>query len=153
MSQPIKRHESLQPLSRDHHHGLLLCWKIREGFKRHIQPERMKRYTDWFWKTHLVSHFETEENYLFPILGNDQELVKQALTEHRRLKNLFEQETDVSETMSLIEHELEQHIRFEERILFNEIQKKATAEQLALCEKHHHGPETQETWQDEFWKE
>jgi iron-sulfur cluster repair protein YtfE (RIC family) len=153
MSTPIKRHESLQPLSRDHHHGLLLCWKIREGFKRHIEAERIKHYSDWFWKTHLVPHFETEEKHVFPILGNNHPHVMQAIAEHRRLKSLFEQKSDISEILSLIEHELEQHIRFEERVLFNEIQQKATAEQLAQCEKHHHSPETKEAWQDEFWKD
>lgn len=43
MSQPIKRHPSLQPLSREHHYGLLLSWKIREGFKREVPPERIKK--------------------------------------------------------------------------------------------------------------
>src|SRR5690606_10923423 len=28
---PIKRNKDLQPFSRDHHHSLLLCWKIRTG--------------------------------------------------------------------------------------------------------------------------
>ena len=33
---PIKRSEYLKPLSRDHHQGLLLCWKIRTGLKKGI---------------------------------------------------------------------------------------------------------------------
>jgi len=43
MSNPIKRNEALKPLSRDHHHGLLLCWKIRQGIKLNIEPERIKK--------------------------------------------------------------------------------------------------------------
>ncbi|CDF79955.1 hypothetical protein BN863_22430 [Formosa agariphila KMM 3901] len=31
---PLKRHKSLQPLSRDHHHGLLLAWKIRADLRK-----------------------------------------------------------------------------------------------------------------------
>ncbi|WP_241739476.1 hypothetical protein [Aestuariibaculum marinum] len=31
---PLKRHKALQPLSREHHYGLLLTWKIRTGFKK-----------------------------------------------------------------------------------------------------------------------
>ena len=31
---PQKRHKALQPLSREHHHGLLLSWKIRSGFNK-----------------------------------------------------------------------------------------------------------------------
>ena len=41
---PIKRSEFLKPISREHHHGLLLCWKIRAGLKKGIEPERIKLY-------------------------------------------------------------------------------------------------------------
>ncbi len=43
MSKPIKRSVALKPLSREHHHGLLLSWKIREGFNRNVEIERIKR--------------------------------------------------------------------------------------------------------------
>jgi len=39
---PIKRSIALQPLSREHHHGLLLCWKIRTGLKKGIDIDRIK---------------------------------------------------------------------------------------------------------------
>lgn len=130
-SKPIKRDSSLQPLSREHHHGLLLCWKIRQGFKKDIDANHIKKYCDWFWKNHLKPHFETEENELFIILNPDNENLKRALTEHRRISRLFESENDLVKTLSAIEEELENHIRFEERVLFNEIQKVATKEQLA----------------------
>src|SRR5690606_7162527 len=94
-AKPLKRDPHLKAVSRDHHHGLLLCWKIREGFKREIGLERMKQYTDWFWATHLVDHFAIEEKYIFSILGDDHELVKKALAEHRRLKRLFSDNTKV----------------------------------------------------------
>ena len=116
-------------VSRDHHHGLLLCWKIRTGFSKGVDLERIKRYTDWFFNTHLVPHFNLEEKYIFPILGEKHELVKRALTEHRRLIRLFTNTHSISKSLSLIEEELEQHIRFEERILFNEIQKIGTEKQ------------------------
>ena len=48
-NKPLKRHKALQPLSRDHHHGLLLSWKIRSGFKKNIDVERIKVYADWFY--------------------------------------------------------------------------------------------------------
>src|SRR5690606_36276296 len=66
---PIKRDENIQPFSREHHHGLLLSWKIKTGFKKNLELERIKRYTDWFYKNQLLPHFEAEEKYLFPILG------------------------------------------------------------------------------------
>ena len=73
---PLKRHKALQPLSREHHHGLLLSWKIRNGFNKNIDPKRMKIYADWFFETHLTPHFEMEENYIFSILESDNELIK-----------------------------------------------------------------------------
>ncbi|GGC24196.1 hypothetical protein GCM10011386_15170 [Parapedobacter defluvii] len=151
-NKPLKRSPHLKAISRDHHHGLLVCWKIREGFKRNIAIERIKRYTDWFWKTQLADHFEVEEIYIFPVLGNDHELVKRALTEHRRLKRLFEQETEAWRTLNLIEEELDSHIRFEERILFNEVQRVATEPQLAAIAKHHRHPTQCENWDDLFWE-
>src|SRR5690606_6698271 len=134
MPNPIKRNEALKPLSRDHHHGLLLCWKIRQGVKLNVEPERIKKYLDWFWMSYLKPHFEIEEQYVFPVLGNENELVKKALAEHRRLKRLFENVDDLQKSISLIEEELEKHIRFEERVLFNEIQSVAKSEQLLEIE-------------------
>ncbi|MEC3881858.1 hemerythrin domain-containing protein [Parapedobacter sp. 10938] len=148
---PLKRDPHLKAVSRDHHDGLLLCWKIREGFKREIDISRIKRYTDWFWASHLVDHFAIEERYIFPILGADHELVKKALSEHRRLKRLFADDTEVWRSLNLIEEELDSHIRFEERVLFNEVQKVATAEQLALVDKHHNHHALCDDWEDEFW--
>ncbi|WP_335975679.1 hemerythrin domain-containing protein [Gaetbulibacter jejuensis] len=152
-NKPLKRHKALQPLSREHHHGLLLSWKLREGFKKNIEVKRMKTYTDWFFKTHLIPHFEMEEQYIFPLLGNDNDLIKRALTEHRRLKRLFTNDKDVSKALGLIEEELEQHIRFEERVLFKEIQKIATETQLQHIEKIHNPDEKFiDNLDDEFWK-
>ena len=151
MKNPIKRHEALKPLSREHHHGLLLCWKIREGIKKDVDVERMKRYTDWFLKNYLIPHFEAEEKHVFPVLGDNDVMVKRALAEHRRLKRLFRKKKDIFKTLNLIEEELESHIRFEERVLFNEIQQKASPEELEEIEKHHHGIKFSDDYEDEFW--
>ncbi|MBO2542854.1 hemerythrin domain-containing protein [Salegentibacter sp. BDJ18] len=153
MKKPIKRHEALKPLSREHHHGLLLCWKIRQGVKKEVEVARIKAYTEWFKIHYLDPHFEAEEEYIFPVLGNEHELVKRALKEHRRLKRLFSQVTEVEIALNNIEEELDSHIRFEERVLFNEIQEVASAEQLANIEKHHNGIQfSDDDWQDHFWE-
>ncbi|WP_339649461.1 hemerythrin domain-containing protein [uncultured Salegentibacter sp.] len=153
MKKPIKRHEALKPLSREHHHGLLLCWKIRQGVKKEVEVARIKAYTEWFKIHYLDPHFEAEEEHIFPVLGNEHELVKRALKEHRRLKRLFSQDTEVEIALNNIEEELDSHIRFEERVLFNEIQEVASAEQLADIEKHHNGIQfSDDDWQDHFWE-
>jgi hemerythrin-like domain-containing protein len=150
---PIKRNEHLKAISREHHHGLLLCWKIRTGFKKQVDPIRIKAYADWFYLEHLLPHFELEEKSIFTFLDADHELVKKALTEHRRLRRLFESSTDLLKNLTSIEEELESHIRFEERILFNEIQNIATDEQLELISViHTEGPFT-DNLTDAFWLE
>ena len=150
-NKPLKRVLELQPLSHDHHHGLQLCWKIRTGFSKQVEVERIKNYADWFFTNHLVPHFELEEKYIFTILDQKNEFVKQALTDHRRLKRLFSETTNLEKSLGLIEEELEKHIRFEERILFPEVQKEATPEQLAEIAKIHDHELFVENNDDPFW--
>lgn len=148
---PLKRDPALRHLSHDHHHGLLLCWKIRQGFKLDIEPARMKNYCEWFWTSYLNPHFEEEEKVIFPILPEDDPLIKQALTEHKRLRKLFSSWENQEKTLGQIEEELEKHIRFEERILFPEIQEKATVEQLEAIAAHGKREKFVENGEDPFW--
>ena len=150
MSKPIKRSVALKPLSREHHHGLLLSFKIREGLKKNVAIERIKKYTDWFWKHHLKVHFEFEENIVFPILGRENELIVRVLQEHDRLQQLFTATDTIEKNLSEIEKELVLHIRFEEQILFKEIERIASEHQLKMIEKEH-SKNTIEEWEDEFW--
>lgn len=149
---PIKRHKAIQPFSRDHHHGLLLCWKIRTGFSKGVSAERIKQYADWFFEYHALPHFKLEEQHIFPILGLENELVKKAVAEHRRLTRLFNCADETHKSLSLIEEELENHIRFEERVLFNEIQKTATDEQLETILKIHNDEKFNDNTNDIFWQ-
>jgi iron-sulfur cluster repair protein YtfE (RIC family) len=149
---PIKRHKAIQPLSREHHQGLLLCWKIRKGFENGVQPQRIKNYTDWFWENQLQEHFSIEEKYVFPVLGAENDLVKQALEEHEHLSTLFRQNTEISLALEMIKNDLEGHIRFEERVLFNKIQEVASAEELQHIQQHHEKEISCGVWEDEFWK-
>ncbi|WOD45284.1 hemerythrin domain-containing protein [Hwangdonia lutea] len=149
---PQKRHKALQPLSREHHHGLLLSWKIRSGFSKNIEPKRIRAYADWFFKQHLIPHFDMEEAHIFPLLEQDNELIKTALADHRRIKRLFAETENDAKTLSNIEEELEKHIRFEERVLFPEIQKIATEAQMRHIEKIHQPEKFEDNLVDEFWR-
>jgi hypothetical protein len=104
---PIKRNDSLKPLSRDHHHGLLLSWKIRTGLTKKIEPKRIKHYSDWFYQNHLKPHFEIEEKYLFPTLDHENAFVKKALSDHQHLTQLFEKPIQTSKDLGAIADELE----------------------------------------------
>ncbi|TYC10664.1 hemerythrin domain-containing protein [Bizionia gelidisalsuginis] len=149
---PLKRHDALKPLSREHHYGLLLSWKIRTGFSKNISAERIKIYADWFYKTQLIPHFELEEAEIFTILNPDHEGIKKVLEDHKRLHYLFTEEPDIETALIAIERELEQHIRFEERVLFPEIQKVATETQMIRIEKIHQPEAFQDKLDDEFWR-
>ena len=134
MNEPIKRHESIQPLSRDHHHGLLLCWKIKTGFAKGVSTDRMKVYVDWFYEKHIKKHFEIEEEF-----------------QHKTLMKLFTDNSDVTGSLKNIQTELEKHIRFEERVLFNEIQKVASEKQLKIIKEHHSDDKFVDNLSDQFW--
>lgn len=152
INKPIKRVEALQPLSREHHHGLLLCWKIRTGFALGVKPERMKKYINWFFDNYLENHFAIEEKYIFPILGDDNDLIIKAIAQHRELEGLFSKKDELRESLLLIEKNLHQHIRFEERVIFNKIQNIASDSQLKAFQEHHEEEKFFEYTTDVFWK-
>jgi hypothetical protein len=148
---PLKRHIALQQLSREHHHGLLLCWKIKTGFSKNVSAERIKTYADWFYKTHLLPHFELEEKYVFQILGEADIFIQQAIEEHKRLTELFHDIKNLESSLKKIEIELTKHIRFEERTLFKKIQTVASLEQLKAIRRLHLETKFEENNTDVFW--
>lgn len=144
--------KGLKPFSHDHHHGRMLCWKIRTGISKGVSFERIKKYTDWFYKTYMTPHFEAEKKYVYPILGEDHPLVKKALASQRRLDRLFLGNKKPPEVaLSLGEEKLELHIRNEERKLFKQIQEVATAEQLEELERLYKEQPFKENEEDVFW--
>ncbi|PHR13145.1 MAG: cation-binding protein [Aequorivita sp.] len=149
---PIKRHRALQPLSRQHHFGLLFSWKLRKGFSKNIDPERLQKYASWFFEKEIKPHFEAEEKYVFTVLKEDNKLIHRALKEHRRIENLFKENENPEKSLSQLEEELDAHIRFEERILFNEIQKVATASQLEKISEIHSENLSRPEYPDPFWE-
>ena len=150
-SSPIKRIPELTTLSREHHHGLQLSWKIRTGIAKNISVERIATYAKWFYLNHLLPHFDIEEKYVFPVLG-DSDLIKKALEQHNHLRDLFNNEPYDIQTLNDIEKSLTEHIRFEERVLFNEIQKIANKDQLRTINDIHGNDVFIENDSDSFWK-
>ena len=148
----MKRHEALVQLSRDHHFGLLLCWKLKEGLKREISPERMSRYIQLFYQENLKPHFAEEEETLFPLLGGENALIKEAISQHRTFEKMiaegFESPGKIEDFRSL----LELHIRTEERQIFPEIEEKADAEALNNLLKLDFPELKEPEYNDLFWK-
>ncbi len=149
---PIKRHKALQPLSRQHHFGLLFSWKLRKGFAKNIDLSRLVAFSKWFYENEIKEHFADEEKYLFPILDSENELIIRAISEHREIERLFKDVDNADESLPILEELLQEHIRFEERILFNEIQKAATEEQLQKIEEIHANLHSHNDYSDPFWE-
>ncbi|WP_027377565.1 hypothetical protein [Kaistella palustris] len=149
----MKRHEALVQLSRDHHFGLLLCWKLKEGLKRNISPERMSKYINLFYLQNLKPHFTEEEETIFKVLGEEHPLIKEAVSQHNTFHDMVEKGFLTPEEIENFRALLELHIRTEERQIFPEIEKQATDEQLQnLLEQHY--PELKEPdYDDIFWKD
>jgi len=157
-TKPLKRHPALVPLSKDHHFGLLLCWKIRTGIKREIAPERIANYVKYFYADHLTVHFEEEETYIFTLLDEKDEKRKKAEKQHRKISRLVDKLSSEPENLTItlgqIEEEVEAHIRFEERDLFPYIQNtqdEAGLERLKEKIEEIH-QQTAEVWEDQFWE-
>ena len=77
--------------------------------------------------------------------------VKQALLQHKELVEVFNIEIKDAETLIKIGDLLEEHIRFEERVLFNELQTKATESELKEIEVLHYKGTSCDLVEDKFW--
>ncbi len=148
---PIKRAKEIQEFSREHHHGLLLGWKIKTGLSKNVAPERIISYIKWFWDNHLEQHFREEERLLFPILGNDHPLIKEVLSQHEEIENRIKNMQASAEFLMDFKTLLDNHIRFEEREVFMKIQEEATQEELQKIKELHKEINFVENTEDEFW--
>ena len=148
---PLKRHKALQPLSRQHHFGLLFSWKLRKGFSKNISIERLQNFAKWFFEMEIKPHFDAEEKYVFPILNSDDPMILKALSQHIEIRELFQDDENPAQALTLLEDKLEKHIRFEERELFAAIQSVATEAQLKKIEEIHI-TEIVNIYEDAFWE-
>lgn len=153
---PIKRHPAMVSFSKDHHFGLLLVWKIRQGLKKSIEAGRIGKYVLYFFSEDLLKHFWDEEKLLFSRLRADDLLRIQAEEDHAVIYQLIKDirnQTEDTGLLTQLADRLEKHIRFEERELFNHLQSVIGADELALIEKRigNDSKEIDEKWDDIFW--
>lgn len=152
---PIKRSEHLIRLSREHHSGLLFCWKIRQGLKKNADIERIRKYVEYFWQHDLADHFREEEDILFAPKKDDDK-VKKALQEHVEIKAMIDSITKSStpETIQLtaLADAVDNHIRYEERELFPYLETTFTPEQLIkIGERLNAVTSSVDDYTDVFW--
>ena len=148
----MKRHDALAQLSRDHHFGLLLCWKLKEGLKKDISVERMAKYIGLFYLQNLKPHFAEEEETIFKILGIEHPLIKEAISQHHTFKNMIDKGFETPAEIQTFRDLLELHIRTEERQIFPAIEEAATDEQLEALLKMDHPELKEPDYDDIFWK-
>ncbi|WP_299183953.1 hemerythrin domain-containing protein [uncultured Aquimarina sp.] len=145
------RTEALLSISEEHQYSMLLCQKIREGFRKGIDLKRIKRYADWFFETYLNPLITHEEQFVFPVIGMKNPRVKRALANHRRLRRLFNQTIDLNKTLNYIDEELQQHVSYEQRIIFNGFENKANEADLAIIKKNIQKKIFEDNLEDVFW--
>lgn len=136
----MKRHESLIPLSREHHDGLILAQLMKKNAPAYRglpqSLEEKVKYAKQFYRYDLLKHFEKEELLLKRIrpLGEQLAVVADTIeNEHIKLHELFsaldlpgDKEDQLNEAGLM----LEAHIRKEERELFPLIENLCSAELL-----------------------
>ena len=118
-----RRHESLIPLSHEHHDALLLAWRLRSGDLSRREPELRARHVSAFFEYRLTNHLRLEEELLFPafrtVLGVEASLIDILLNDHRELRAqaaaIKAGAHDQVDPFCVL---LERHIRTEERQLF-----------------------------------
>ena len=137
----MKRHESLAPLSRHHHRGLMLAQLLRKGAPVYRNmPETTEEkisYAVRFFKNELKEHFEKEAavfDLVKPVSTELENLANDLIIEHEKLECLFysltEDRTGAVETMNEIGELLSSHIRKEERVFFPLIQENCPEDKL-----------------------
>jgi hemerythrin-like domain-containing protein len=151
----LKRHPALQEYSKEHHDELLFVWKIREGLKKDISPERIIDFIKYQYNASTSLHMAQEEKYILDKLPqHDADKVK-ILHEHEALKDMIQKisisTTDKVKMLSEFADALDKHIRFEERIFFPRLQD-SLAEDIIMSMKPSGSKVKQDKqWEDAFW--
>jgi len=126
------RDPSLAPLSRQHQRGLAACVLIERSMASPPSPEQLRaaagRVGELF-EGELRHHFDLEERILFPAVRQALEplsLIDELIADHRRLEDLAARVAGEAgaETLRSFTSLLSAHIRREERVLFEEIQRR-----------------------------
>ncbi|TZF84036.1 hemerythrin domain-containing protein [Pedobacter sp. BS3] len=150
---PIRRNENILELSREHHYSLLFCWKIRQGVKQQVALERVCRYVNYFWQQHLGEHFRKEEEILFSMVQD--EPVQKAAADHQRIRRQIEALNDnCTDTLLLqLADEVNEHVRYEERILFPYMEQVLSLSQLEAVGQQLNAlhDNVKDNYADEFW--
>lgn len=141
----MKRHPALIPISQDHHKALLLAQLIKKNAPEyHGLPKDLigkMNFAKDIYHTELENHFRDEEQIVFPYLKEKDieldNLISEILNEHIILKekilSLIDNPNLVNQ-LDEIGNILSEHVRKEERIIFEKAQTILTDDELKMIE-------------------
>jgi len=137
----MKRHPALAELSREHHHELSLARGLRRAASEPAEQrlEVASGYVAQFFGP-TADHFRHEEEVVFPVYARHAgatQLVARILHEHMELNGLARElraqvavgavEPATLEALGTLLHD---HVRLEDRVLFEDIQRVVPSAQL-----------------------
>jgi hemerythrin-like domain-containing protein len=132
------RDPNLIPLSRQHQHALALCVRLDRAIQAgQIDPEAWQAEIQQQFETEIAIHFDAEDKELFPaaaLFPELQAVVAELRAEHDFLREYFAMAAARKldqQSLRTLGESLVQHIRKEERQLFEGLQKVMTSEDLA----------------------
>lgn len=137
-----RRHDTLIPLTHDHHHALAQARRLHDVAKLTDETQRRNLANDFinFYFGRAVRHFHEEEELFFAPLVDHEEAcdeVMKAVAEHLRIhglarvlrRGLVDGEAD-PETMKALSKLLTTHVRSEEKNVFPLVERLLTSEEL-----------------------
>jgi len=123
---------------------------MRKGLARKVEPERVLKYIQYFWQDYYIKHRKLQINSLNSVLNEGQLAI--LLEKEEVLDILHDGLKPIEENLCDFEECLYDHVRWEERILFEEIQEKFGSTHL---EKIISGNNDLDDWCelyiDQFW--
>src|SRR5438270_6951004 len=133
----LLRDKNLIPLSHQHQHALALCVRIDRAVQAgHLDMLAWQAEIQQIFAAEIQLHFAAEEETIFPAALRFPELgplVDELLTEHALLRDYFalatERTMDPAKLHDFAQH-LSQHIRKEERQLFEAMQRLLSTDEL-----------------------
>lgn len=143
----MKRSQYLSPLSREHLSALILASCLKKGKSSNpkhpwpTSPEQQRDKVLQMWDQEMHSHFQAEEICLFtpfnPLLSPAmQALTQELLQEHKEMEEIILKLRQTSgealtEHLKNLGNQLELHVRKEERVYYEGLQKEISEPELA----------------------
>ena len=154
----MKRSESLQSLSREHHDALMFCLLLKKGVRRHVALTTLKDFINQFWRYDLEPHFQNEEMTLVPLLERNHfpaSIIRSMKTDHdviRTIQHRIDMGAVSLQTIENFSLLIEQHIRFEERVVFERIQQVIPENELFALHFEKKTESVCKTYPVKFWE-